>query len=146
MSYRASSGQSLFDVARDTDSSKGTQTHEEDALIVTKTLTVTTIPPRPPIGGVVNTTLDALPTFRNPLFWDDDLLRVDLHAMASVDHDSSIPLEYFDEPSPNGVEPVLSVLTPWVARPMPSQRSCASMTKASALSMWDVLVEAAREV
>ena len=86
--YQAASAQSLFDVARDTDTSKGTQTHEQDALIVTKILTVTIFPPCPPPHGVVDTALDALPTLRNPLHWDDDLQHVDLHAMASVDHDS----------------------------------------------------------
>ena len=143
--YRAASGQSLFDVARDTDTSKGTQIDEEDALLVTKTLAVTIIPPRPPPRGVVDTALDALPPLRNPLHWADDLPRADLHATASIDHDSGIPLECFDAPAPDGVEPVLSVSTPWVARPLPSPRRCASMTKAPAPSMWGVLAEAARE-
>ena len=139
--YQAASGQSLFDVARDTDTSKGTQTHEE--RIVTKTLTVTIIPPRAPPRGVVDAALDDLPPLRNPLHWDDDLPRVDLHAMASVDHDSGIPLEYFDEPASDGVDTVLSVTTPWVARPMLSPRRCVSVTKAPQPSVWDVLVEAA---
>ena len=121
---------------------QGTQTHEEDALIVTKTLTVTIIPPRAPPRGVVDTALDDLPPLRNPLHSDDDLPRVDLHAMASVDHDSGIPLEYFDELALDGIEPVLSVSTPWVARSMLSPRRCASMTKAPQPSVWDVLVEA----
>ena len=143
--YRAAGGQRLFDVARDTDTSKGTHAHEEDALIVTKTLTVPIIPPRPPPRGVVDTALDALPTLRNSLHWDDDLPRVDLLATASVDHDSGIPLEYFDQPAPDGVtvEPVLSVSTPWVARPIPLPCRCTSMTKAPQPSVWDVLVEAA---
>ena len=61
----------------------------------------------------------------------------------SVDHDSGIPLEYFDEPASDGVDTVLSVTTPWVARPMLSPHRCASVTKAPQPSVGDVLVEAA---